>query len=511
MDRAALNDITDVQTLRAMVLDCGKVIAAHEQTIAQRDHAIAYKDAKIAKLTHEIARLRRVQFAAKSERMDPAQRELFDEAMAADIAALEAELASIKTPPAPPADARRTPARRTLPPELPRIETIHEPASCDCATCGAALVKIGEHVSEKLDVEPMTFFVRRDVHPQYACRACETIVAEPVAPALLDRGLAAPGLLAQVAIQKYTDHLPLYRQEAIFARHGIELSRTTLAEWMGVIGLRLQPLVDALRTRLRQSPVLHADETPVAQLDPGAGKTKRAYLFAYRTADGPPIVLFDYRASRAGKHAAAFLGDWNGALMVDDYGGYKALFADGITELGCWAHARRKFVDVHKASASPLAQEAVRRIGELYAIEAKLRDRDAAARHRERQRHLAPKLDELKRWLDELSTTVLGNSGLAGAVGYTLKRWSALARILDDGRHPIDNNPIENAIRPIAIGRKNWLFAGSETAGQRAAAIMSLLATAKANGLEPHAWLTDTLTRLPTTKDRDIDSLLPLS
>lgn len=511
MDRAALNDITDVQTLRAMVLDCGKVIAAHEQTIAQRDHAIAYKDAKIAKLTHEIARLRRVQFAAKSERMDPAQRELFDEAMAADIAALEAELASIKTPSAPPADARRTPARRTLPPELPRIETIHEPASCDCATCGAALVKIGEHVSEKLDVEPMTFFVRRDVHPQYACRACETIVAEPVAPALLDRGLAAPGLLAQVAIQKYTDHLPLYRQEAIFARHGIELSRTTLAEWMGVIGLRLQPLVDALRTRLRQAPVLHADETPVAQLDPGAGKTKRAYLFAYRTADGPPIVLFDYRASRAGKHAAAFLGDWNGALMVDDYGGYKALFADGITELGCWAHARRKFVDVHKASASPLAQEAVRRIGELYAIEAKLRDRDAAARHRERQRYLAPKLDELKHWLDELSTTVLGNSGLAGAVGYTLKRWSALARVLDDGHHPIDNNPIENAIRPIAIGRKNWLFAGSETAGQRAAAIMSLLATAKANGLEPHAWLTGTLTRLPTTKDHDIDSLLPLT
>ena len=243
MDHAALHAITDVQTLRAMV-------AEHLQTIAERDRAIAYKDAKIGKLTHEIARLRRMQFAAKSEHMDPAQRELFDEAMAADIATLEAELASLKTPSSPPTTGeRRAPVRRTLPPELPRVETIHEPASCDCATCGAALVKIGEHVSEKLDVEPMTFFVRRDVHPQYACRACETIVAEPVAPALLDRGLAAPGLLAQVAIQKYTDHLPLYRQEAIFARHGIDLSRTTLAEWIGVIGLRLQPLVDRLRAR----------------------------------------------------------------------------------------------------------------------------------------------------------------------------------------------------------------------------------------------------------------------
>ena len=504
MDHAAINEITDVQTLRSMVIE-------QLQTIAQRDHTIAFKDAKISKLTHEIARLRRVQFAAKSERMDPAQRELFDEAMAADIAALEAELAALKTPPAKPPTERRPAQRRTLPPELPRIETIHEPASCDCATCGAALVKIGEHVSEKLDVEPMTFFVRRDVHPQYACRACETVVAEPVAPAILDRGLAAPGLLAQVAIQKYTDHLPLYRQEAIFARHGIELSRTTLAEWIGVIGLALQPLVDALRTRLLDAPVLHADETPVAQLDPGAGKTKRAYLFAYRSTGEKPMVVFDYCASRAGRHAADFLGDWCGALMVDDYGGYKALFAGGITELGCWAHARRKFFDVHKASASPLAKEALERIGALYAIEAKLRDLDDDARHRERQRYLAPKLDDLKRWLDDLSTKLLGNTGLAGAVRYTLRRWSALERILDDGRYPIDNNPIENAIRPIAIGRKNWLFAGSETAGQRAAAIMGLLATAKANGIEPHAWLTDTLTRLPTTKDRDIVSLLPLA
>lgn len=511
MNSAVLNDITDLDTLRSMVREQWATISRQDDVIAQRDHEIAFKDAKIDKLTHEIARLRRVQFAAKSERMDPAQRELFDEAMAADIAALEAELEALRAPANPAARPPRKPVRRTLPPELPRIETIHEPASCECAICGQALVKIGAHVSEKLDVEPMKFFVRRDVHPQYACKRCETIVAEPVAPSVLDRGLAAPGLLAQVAIQKYTDHLPLYRQEAIFARAGIELSRTTLAEWIGVVGVALQPLVDALRRHLRASPVLHADETPVAQLDPGAGKTKRAYLFAYRSIGAKPIVVFDYCPSRAGKHAATFLGDWRGALMVDDFSGYKALFGERITELACWAHARRKFVDAHKASSSPLAQEAVRRIGEIYAIEAKLRDLDKEARRWERQRHLGPKLDELKRWLDERQPKALGNSGLRRAIDYTLRRWSALMRLLDDGAHPIDNNPVENAIRPIAIGRKNWLFAGSESAGQRAAAIMSLIATARANGIEPHAWLTDVLTRLPTTKDRDIDSLLPLA
>ena len=511
MDGAALNDISDVQTLRAMVLEQQAMLARQDQIIAQRDHAIAFKDAKISKLTHEIARLRRVQFAAKSERMDPAQRELFDEAMAADIAALESELEALRAPARPAARPSSKPARRPLPPELPRIETIHEPASCDCAACGRALVKIGEHVSEKLDVEPMRFFVRRDVHPQYACRQCETIVAEPVAPAILDRGIAAPGLLAQVVIQKYTDHLPLYRQEAIFARAGIPLSRTTLAEWIGAVGVALQPLVDVLRTRLLQSPVLHADETPVAQLDPGAGKTKRVYLFAYRSAGAQPIVLFDYCASRAGKHAAAFLDTWRGALMVDDYSGYKALFAAGITELACWAHARRTFVDAHKASGSPLAREAIDRIGELYAIEAKLRDLDHDARLRERRKHLAPRLGAFKQWLDDLQPKALGNSGLRRAVDYTRRRWDALVRILDDGAWPIDNNPIENAIRPIAVGRKNWLFAGSESAGRRAAAIMSLIATAKANGIEPHAWLTDVLTRLPTTKDRDIELLLPLA
>lgn len=511
VNAAALDTINDVTALRALVREQLATIARRDAVIAERDRTIRARDLKIEKLTHELARLRRVQFAAKSERMDPGQRELFDAAMAADIAALEAELATIQSPEQKAKAARRTPRRRQLPADLPRDEIIHEPEHDHCAHCGGELVKIGEHVSEKLDVIPMSFKVRRDVYPQYACRHCETIVAEPVAPAIVDGGLAAPGLLAQVAIQKYADHLPLYRQETIFARHGIELSRTTLAEWIGVIGWQLQPLVDALHARLLGSPVLHADETPVAQLDPGADKTKRAYIFAYRSTGDPPIVVFDYCPSRAGKHAAAFLGDWRGALMVDDYGGYKQLFATGVTELACWAHARRTFHDAWKASGSAVAHAALDYFGQLYGIEAKLRGLDDEPRKCARRRLMTPVLERFKAWLDATAPRVLGQSGTSRAIAYTLRRWPALARVVEDGRYPIDNNPAERVIRPIAIGRKNWMFTGSESAGQRAAAIMSLIATAKANGIEPHAWLTDVLTRLPTTQDRDIASLLPLA
>ncbi len=528
MDSVQLATITDADVLRAIVANALEQIAERDQSIAQftteiarRDHTIAWKSAEIERLTAEIARLRRVQFAARSEKMDPDQRALFDEAMAADLAAVETQLESLRAPdpaipaavPAPRPALRRAP----LPAELPRVETRHEPESCTCAQCGAALVAIGEHVSEKLDCKPLEFFVRREVYPQYACRSCETVTAVSVPPAIIDRGIAAPGLLAQVAVSKYLDHLPLYRQEAIYARSGVTLGRTTLAEWIGAIGVALQPLVDALRRELLTRPVLHADETPVAQLDPGRGQTKRAYLFAYAAAAGedaaaaPPIVLFDYCASRSGQHAQRFLGDWRGALMVDDFSGYKALFTSGVTELGCWAHARRKFHDLHQASGSPVAQEALNRIAAFYRVEARAKDLTAEDRKAYRQEHAAPLLHAMKVWLDALRPTVPGASGTAKAIDYTLRRWSALTRYLEDGRDPIDNNRIENAIRPIALGRKNWLFAGSERAGQRAAAIMSLLATAKANGHDPHAWLTDVLTRLPTTLDRDLGTLLPIS
>ncbi len=527
MDHAQLTADMGVQTLRALVVEQMQVIAErdtkiaqqmavitrHERTITQHERTITEREARISVLTAEIARLRRAQFAARSEKMDPAQRALFEETMAADIAAVEAELEALQAPAADErtkGHPRQAPKRRPLPEDLERIETRHEPASCRCGQCGGDLVHMGDHVSEKLSCKPLQFFVRRDIYPQYACRGCETITAVPVAPTVIDRGIAAPDLLAQVLVAKYVDHLPLYRQEAIYARSGIAIPRSTLAEWIGACGVALQPLVDRLRDALLSLPVLHADEPPVGMLGPGKGKTHRSYLFAYRSGIGPPITVFDFCTSRSGQHARRFLGDYRGALMVDDYVGYKAMFATGITELGCWAHARRKFVDQHKASGSLLAREAIERIAVLYRIEAEAKGMTADERHAHRQQYAVPTLHAIKTWLDALRPQVAGNSGTAHAIDYTLRRWPALARYTDHGAFPIDNNPIENAIRPIALGRKNWLFAGSETAGQRAAAIMSLLATAKANGHEPQAWLTDVLTRLPTTLDRDIGTLLPL-
>jgi hypothetical protein len=276
----------------------------------------------------------------------------------------------------------------------------------------------------------------------------------------------------------------------------------------------LQPLADRLAELLRERSVLHADETPVPQLDPGNGKTKKAYLWAYRSNDlehGPQILVFDYQPGRHGVHARNFLEGWQGHLMVDDYAGYKALFTEGVTELGCLAHARRKFFDLYAANQSRVAAEALRRIGELYDVERQARRADAAGRLQLRQTEAKPKLASLQTWLMQTRITVADGGATAKAIDYSIKRWPALERYADSGVLPIDNNPVENSIRPIAIGKKNWLFAGSERAGKRAAAIQTLLGTAKLNGLDPHAWLKDTLEKLPAWPNSRIDELLPLS
>jgi transposase len=280
----------------------------------------------------------------------------------------------------------------------------------------------------------------------------------------------------------------------------------------GGLGVALQPLANRLAELLRQRPVLHADETPVAQLEPGHGKTKRAYLWAYRSNDleaGPPIAVFEYQPSRAGKHAQTFLQGWQGHLVVDDYSGYKALFQNGITEIGCLAHARRKFFDLYAANQSPIAAHALRRIAEFYEIEQRARA-SPAERETLQQQETVPKLEAYHRWLLEVRVKVADNSALARAIDYSLKRWDALSRFATSATLPIDNNPVENVIRPIAVGKKNWLFAGSERAGRRAAAIQSLFATAKLNRLDPAAWLKDTLEKLPTWPHRRLDELLPL-
>lgn len=487
--------------------------------IVRRDTELVAAQAKIQALVLELAHLRRMRFGASSEALSAEQRDLFQESMVADIAAAQAELAKREAEAAdqpggtPPRPARERAGRQPLPDHLPRIEHRHEPESCTCGQCGKDLVKIGEDISEQLDVEPARFFVHRHIRPQYACRPCETVAAAPIPPAVIDGGMAAVGLLVWVVIGKYLDHLPLYRLEQIAARSGVVLSRSTLAEWVGRVGVALQPLADRLTALLLERSVLHADETPVAQLDPGSGKTKRAYLWAYRSnvlETGPPIVVFDYQTSRAGRHARNFLQEWQGHLMVDDYAGYKALFAAGVTELGCLAHARRKFFDLNAAQANPIAREALARISALYAVEARGREMTAEARTVLRQEAAVPLLQSLHDWLLRTRVKVANGGGTAKAIDYSLKRWAALSRYALDGRLPIDNNPVENTIRPIAVGKKNWLFTGSERAGKRAAAIQGLLATAKLNGLDPAAWLHETLTKLPTCLHSQIDTLLPL-
>lgn len=471
---------------------------------------------KIQALTLELAHLKRMRFGVKSEALGAEIRDLFQETLASDVAAAEEELAKRRAEAAnvedQPRPRRERAGRQALPEHLPRIEHRHEPESCTCGKCGQDLALIGEDVSEQLDVEPAKFFVHRHIRPQYACRACETVTAAAIPPAVIDGGMAAVGLLAWVIVGKYLDHLPLYRLERIAARDGVTLARSTLAEWVGRIGVALQPLADRLTTLLLERPILHADETPVQQLDPGNGKTKRAYLWAYmsnRLETGPPMVVFDYQTSRSGAHARNFLADWQGSLMVDDFGGYKALFGQGVTELGCFAHARRKYFELNEAQANSIAQEALLRIAALYEIEVRGRDMSIAERADLRQQEAKPLLLSMHEWLKTTRLTVANGGGTAKALDYSINRWAALSRYAENGALPIDNNPVENAIRPICLGKKNWLFTGSERAGKRAAAIQSLLATAALNGLNPAAWLRSTLAKLPSCLNSEIDSLLP--
>jgi len=502
---------TSPETLTALLAKWSEQAKKDAEQIKKDAEKIKKDAEKIAALTYELAWHKRLKFGAKSEAFNAQQRDLFDESHAEDLQAIEAELEQFT--PSIPRTKKKPTGRKPLPAELPRIEHRHEPESCSCGACGADLVKIGEDVTEQLDVEPARFTVQRHIRPQYACRQCETVTAAAISAAVIDGGLATPGLLSWVTIQKYVDHLPLYRIEQISTRHGAPIARSTLAEWTGRVGVALQPLADRLTELLKKRSVLHADETPVPQLDPGKGQTKRAYLWAYRSndlEDDPPIVVFEFQPGRSGSHVSNFLSGWKGHLMVDDYSGYKPLFKQGITELACLAHVRRKFVDLHAANSHPVAAEALRRIGELYQIEEQAKNKSGEEREQWRAQHAQPRLNAMHIWLLQIRKITADSSALARAIDYSLKRWPAMMRYAASGVLPIDNNPIENAIRPIAIGKKNWLFAGSERAGKRAASIQTLLATAKANDIEPFAWLKETLEKLPTCPNSQIDDLLPL-
>ena len=491
------------------------LIAAQAATIARQQTELDGQQARIAQLRAQLAKLRRMQFGRSSEKLDTAivQLELMLEDLEEDGGARSQSAPA--SAPCVEADGVAKPARRPLPAHLPR-DVVEHATACACPKCGGTLRRLGEDVTEVLDYLPASFRVIRHVRPKFSCRSCEAITQAPAPSLPIRRGRAGPGLLAHVLVAKFCDHLPLYRQSEIYARDGVELERSTLADWVGQSAALLRPLVDALEHHVMAGTRLHADDTPVPVLAPGTGKTSTGRLWAYlrdeRPYDGqaPPGVRYRYSPDRKGERPREHLKQFRGVLQADGYAGFAGLYKAGhVVEAACWAHARRKFHDIHAAGASPLAREVLERIAALYAIEERISGKPPDLRRQVRQGDAKPLLDSLKAWLEDTRAKVSGRSDIAAAIRYTLSRWAALSRYVEDGTIAIDNNPVERAMRPIALGRKNWLFAGSDAGGERAAAIYSLIETAKLNGLDPEAYLRDVFGRIADHPVNRICQLLP--
>ncbi len=518
-------DALDPQQLRQALLSLMAEVTAKDELLARRDREVAFKQALIDKLTHENAILKRLKYALSSEKfcagMSAEQKSLIEETLDSDIAQLGAEIEQVEAEADQAAKDRKTkqaPKREPLPANLPRRDVHHEPLSTACA-CGCEMKRIGQDVAERLDYEPGVFTVERHVRGKWACAHCQKLVQAPVPAHVIDKGIPTAGLLAQVLVAKFLDHLPLYRQERIFERAGLLIARSTLAQWVGECGAQLQPLVDALTAELLRHGVLHADETPVGMLKPGNKKTHKAYIWTYCTTsfNETKAVVFNFAETRSGENVRGFLRQddatreqgWAGTLVTDGFSGYKATFERGVTEAGCLAHARRKFHELWANHGSKVGEQALRYFQVLFKIEEEVAGATPGERRRLRQRKSRRVAAALNKWLLAQRQRVPDGSATARAIDYSLKRWQALTHYIDDGEVPISNNWVENQIRPIALGRSNWLFAGSLRAGKRAAAIMSLVHSAKMNGHDPYAYLKDVLERLPTQPASKVEELLP--
>jgi transposase len=507
--RVAVTALPDLNTLPEDALRA-LVLAQHEQLLS--------REREIEHLKLLLAKLHRMQFGRKSEKLTRQIEQL--ELRLEELESNRNPQVPDKPQPAPRSSvssSTTSPAkRRGLPDHLPRQTRQHQPKETVCPQCQGQLRKLGEDVSEVLEYVPASFIVIRHVRTKLSCIKCDCIVQAEAPSRPIERGMAGPGLLAHVLVSKYCDHQPLYRQSEMYARQGVELERSTLADWVGASSRLLQPLVEALRRYVMAAGKLHADDTPVPVLAPGNGTTKTGRLWTYVRDDRPagdsaaPAVWFAYSPDRKGEHPERHLEKFQGTLQADAYAGFNQLYQGGrVQQAACWAHVRRKFYDLEQAHSSPVAREALERIAALYGIEKEIRGRPPDERCQARQTRARPLLESLRQWFEESLTKLSRKSDTALAIRYALTRWNALVRYCENGRIEIDNNAAERALRAVALGRKNYLFAGSDAGGERAAAIYSLLGSARLHGLDPEAYLRQVLTRIADCPITQIEELLP--
>jgi transposase len=503
----------DVETLRSML------VAERAARVAAEGEA-QYRALLIEKLKYTIAKLRHERFGQSSERgalLEQLELELAEVEADGAEAAVTAQLAAAQAKIEVRAFERRQPARRPLPEHLPRERVVYpSPSTCPC--CGGVLHKLGEDVTETLELIPRQWKVIQHVREKFSCRSCEAITQPPAPSHPIARGRAGPGLLAHILFSKYGLHLPLNRQSAVYAREGIELDVSTLADWVGAAAATLMPLVEATRAHVFAAERIHADDTTVPVL--AKGKTRTGRMWTYVRDDrpfggrDPPAAIFFYSPDRGAKHPEQHLTGYAGLMQADAYAGFNRLYdarrkQGAIVEAACWAHARRKFFDLARLDKAPVAIEAIKRIDALFAIEREINGLMPAQRLAVRSERSRPLVIALETWLREQRAKLSGQSKTGQAIAYSLTRWVALTRFLEDGRLCMSNNAAERAIRPLAVGRHNWTFAGSDEGGRRAAAIYTLIETAKLNDVDPQAWLADVLARLHDHPAKRIAELLP--
>lgn len=532
----------DIAELKARLIATTAQLTARTAELAAAKNGLIVTQLTIEKLKAQLAKLRREKFGSGSERIERAIEQLELALEEAEAAKAEAE-ASAPQPPEPEepsADAQSTEAkeaqapekkkRRQLPPEFARRDVVHMPPGV-CKACGGSELRtVSESVTEVLAYVPARFEVIRHVRPACSCRKCETMVQAPMPELPIPRGMVDTSFLAHIAVAKFCDHLPLYRQAEIYARAGLDIDRGQLAEWLGHAVWLLRPLVELIAAHVMTGRVIHADDTPVPVLAPGAGKTKTGRQWVYlrderpHAGTAPPAVLYRYTPDRKGEHCRAELANFTGWLHADGYAGFGKLYEIAgarsagamlpqgpprVAEVACWSHVRRGFFDEYASHKSAIAKEALDRIGALFDIERVIAGKPPELRRSVRQRTARPKIGELARWFDAQLRLIPVKSDLAGAIRYARSRWDALTGYLDDGRLEISNNAAENQIRPVALGRKNWLFSGSDAGGERAAAFYTLVRTARLNGVEPEAWLSDVIARIGAHPINRLAELLP--